>query len=167
VICSWSFFFLVFLFVLLARHLLGMNFFTICSGSMSPVIPVGSVVVVEPVTASEIEVGDIIAYTLPWGQQNTVAHRVIGITPSDGSLGFRTLGDASASPDEYAVPAQDVIGRVRFHVPLLGYLSSFVRTELGFVLLVVTPAILIVSWSGQRVITEVKHRNGQYNINHH
>ena len=36
-------------FFFLAPHLLGMNFFTIYSGSMMPTITVGSVVMVQPV----------------------------------------------------------------------------------------------------------------------
>jgi len=68
---------LALLFFFLTPHLLGMNFFTIYSGSMSPAISVGSVVAAHPVEASDIEVGDIIAFKRPGGADNVVAHRVI------------------------------------------------------------------------------------------
>jgi len=147
---------LALLFFFLTPHLLGMNFFTIYSGSMSPAISVGSVVAAHPVEASDIEVGDIIAFKRPGGADNVVAHRVIEALNDNGAISFRTAGDSNAAPDGSAVPAENVIGRIWFHLPFLGYLSTLVRTELGFILLVCVPGIIIVSLEVRNIITELR-----------
>ena len=143
-------------FFFLGPHLLGVNFFTIYSGSMTPAIPVGSVVVALPVYASEIEAGDIITFAAVAGEDKIITHRVCEVLTRDGVVLFRTAGDANGAPDGNAVPADNVIGRVWFHVPLLGYLSSFVRTKLGAILFICVPGSLIIALEVRNIVIELK-----------
>jgi hypothetical protein len=41
-------------------------------------------------------------------------------------------------------------------VPFLGYLSSFVTTKLGFILLILIPGIFIISLEIRNIIVEVR-----------
>lgn len=113
----------------------------VLSGSMEPEMPVGGVVVIRPVDAAQINVGDIIAFALP-GKEKLTAHRVISIGYAPGRL-FHTKGDANEEPDLYTVPAKDVVGKVCFCVPYLGYFSHFVRTPVGFLLTLCIPLLLM------------------------
>jgi len=144
------------LFFFLGPRLLGMNFFTIYSGSMVPAIPVGSVVVAPSVDASDVEVGDVITFSTLAGEDKIVTHRVYEVVPNDGLPMFRTAGDANAAPDGNAVLAENVIGKVWFHLPYLGYLSAYVRSSLGFLLLICLPALLIVSLETRNIIIELR-----------
>ena len=147
---------LAMVFFFLAPHLLGMNFFTIYGGSMMPTIPIGSVVAVKSVEASTIKVGDIITFRTGTEADKVVTHRVIEVSNDSGALSFRTTGDSNANPDGNAVLAENVVGKVWFHVPFLGYLSSFVTTRLGFILLIVVPGIFIISLEVRNIIAELR-----------
>jgi signal peptidase len=147
---------LVMVFFFLAPHFLGVNFFTIYGGSMMPTIPIGSVVAAKPVEASAIKVGDIITFRTGMGADKVVTHRVVEVSNGSGALSFRTAGDSNANPDGSVVPAENVVGKVWFHVPFLGYLSSFVITKLGFVLLIVLPGIFIILLEVRNIIAELR-----------
>jgi signal peptidase len=42
------------------------------------------------------------------------------------------------------VPAQNVVGRVCFYIPLLGYVAQFVKTPQGLTLLLLIPGTIII-----------------------
>jgi signal peptidase len=137
-------------------HILGINFFTILSGSMKPAIPIGSVVVVGSIGAVDIETGDIIAYSTRDNKDKVVVHRVIEVMIDKDSLNFLTAGDANLNPDGYAIPADDVIGKVWFNMPLLGYLSHLIKTKLGFFLLIGIPGIAIISLEIRKIVNHFR-----------
>ena len=117
------------------------------SGSMAPEMPMGALAMMEPVEPAQIEVGDIIAFNPPWDPDATVSHRVIEVVDGE-TLSFLTKGDANEDPDFDIVPAANVIGRVTFNVPSLGYLlarvGDYSRSQLGFVLFVGLPTLLLI-----------------------
>lgn len=113
---------------------------TVLSGSMEPAIPVGGVVVTRPVAASEIGVGEVITYQTG-GHLTT--HRVVEVIPGP-PFTFVTKGDANEDPDPAPVAADDVVGVVCLHLPFLGYLSYFVRSPPGFVILILVPVFLLL-----------------------
>lgn len=112
------------------------------SGSMEPKIKVGSILVTRPVEAETITAGDIITFNSPLSEIPTT-HRVISVGKGS-ELYFQTKGDANEDADPFTIPAQNVVGRVCFHVPYFGYVSQFVKTPLGFILALCVPGIIIV-----------------------
>ncbi|MEM4592901.1 MAG: signal peptidase I [Sulfolobales archaeon] len=94
----------------------------VTSGSMSPTISVGDLVIVHAVGGYNVEVGDIIAYAME-GRQ-VVVHRVI----ATGSDWVRTKGDANPDPDPFLVSYRDILGKVVFIVPRVGYLAIVFQT---------------------------------------
>jgi len=140
------------LFLFLAPRFTGLTLLVVLSQSMEPAISIGDMVVVTPVDPKDVAVGDIITFRPPDPREadNAVTHRVIDIRRSGLWPSFRTMGDASNAPDQEWLPASHLIGRVRFHVPFLGYAVSFLRTPLGFVLLLVVPTAFVIGrelWS--------------------
>ena len=89
------------------------------SGSMSPVLKTGDVVIIEKVSADTIKVGDIIEYRK--NVSTNVVHRVIEIDDTAGTITFVTKGDANSTPDQNPVDADQVIGKVIFDVPKVGW----------------------------------------------
>ena len=132
---------LIAVFVLLAPHL-GWRIDAAISNSMTPDFTAGGLVVTQPVEPTDIEVGDIITYGSPIDGK-MVTHRVIEVKEHNPLL-FQTKGDANEDPDSYLVPAQNVVGRVYFHVPQLGYFTQFVKSHLGLILLLLIPGLIII-----------------------
>jgi signal peptidase len=128
---------------ILLPHFFGWRTDTVLSGSMSPTLRLGDLMVTEPVAADAIKVGDIITYRSPI-DGSLVAHRVVEIQ-SQSELAFRTKGDANDRPDPYLVTSQNVVGVVKFSVPLLGYPVQFIKTPLGFALVLGIPGAAIIS----------------------
>ena len=118
------------------------------SGSMEPAIPVGSVVVIKPVNPETLKIGDIICFKL--SEPTSITHRIINVTDQ----GFITKGDANEDPDQWIVKKENVIGKAILTVPFIGYLGYFVRTPIGFILLIVIPATIIIIMEIRNIIKE-------------
>ncbi len=106
--------------------LLGYEIYNITSGSMAPEIPIGSVVIVNPVEPSEILENDIIAYERG---NSVVVHRAVSNHTFAGE--FVTKGDANEEEDFIAVPYSDYHGLVIRHFPYLGGWLAMNTTRAG------------------------------------
>ena len=101
----------------------------ISGSSMTPSIPLGSLVfeTVEP--ASQIAPGDVVTLSLPQGP--IVTHRVTRTANLDGRLYLELKGDANTEPDAALYSASAVAGVVRFHLPLAGFALAFLGIPTG------------------------------------
>jgi len=137
-----------------APSIAGYQLYIVLSGSMSPAFETGSVVLVRPLAPSAVQPGDIITYRDPDPEKadTIVTHRVMAVLPTE-PLSFTTRGDANNANDLIPIPASNLLGRVNYSVPLLGYLLSFVRTGAGILLMVIVPALLIVVSELRRFIS--------------
>src|SRR5687767_9549390 len=68
---------------------------TVLTGSMTPEIAVGSVVVVRPVDPGTLRVGDVVTYQKTAGQAAYVTHRVTAINSDTDPVTLTTKGDAN------------------------------------------------------------------------
>lgn len=123
------------------------------SGSMSPTITLGSVIVVR--AADTYAVGDIATYQRIEDDEVTT-HRIVATEVVEGTTYFTVQGDANDTPDQRPVEPQEIVGKVIWHVPFLGYVLDFVQRPLGFAMLVGIPAALIVYEQAQRIAAEVR-----------
>ncbi|MGG5462976.1 signal peptidase I [Clostridium sp. B9] len=96
----------------------GFRTYTILSGSMEPTINTGDLAVVRSAEVNEVEVGDIITFKY---DGNVVTHRII----EKNEEGFITKGDNNNAEDTEVVTASDLIGKVLFRIPFLGYVTIF------------------------------------------
>lgn len=113
--------------LLIAPNLLGMKSFAVLSGSMEPKIPVGSIVFVDEVEEATLQAGDVITYNL--SGNTMVTHRVVEVDVENQSI--ITKGDANDVEDGAPVAFSQVVGKMKMHVPYLGYISIYIRTPLG------------------------------------
>lgn len=104
---------------------------TVLTGSMTPTIPQGSVVVDRPVDTNSLHVGDIATYQVQPGSSDYITHRIVKIDASKTPVQFTFKGDANRGPDIKAVPATAIRGRVWFHVPYLGGIRDTIQTKGG------------------------------------
>ncbi len=110
--------------------ILGHQLFYVSSGSMTPTIPVGSLILVKETDIDGIQVQDVITY-MDGG--TPVTHRVIAL--DDGREQFITQGDANEIADPFPVEAEQIIGKVVHHIPFVGYLFPFLKSKHGIFVL--------------------------------
>ncbi|WP_318249312.1 signal peptidase I [Geoglobus acetivorans] len=117
----------------------------VLSGSMVPVIYPGDIVLVFEKNPEELSVGDIITFRSPDGRENVlITHRIINITKEDdGSLVFRTKGDAVEEPDPFTVHEDDIVGSPGILIPMLGYLHE--KREITYFGLILIPSAIIMA----------------------
>ena len=126
----------------------GIRLYTVQTGSMAPAIPTGSVVLIKPV--SEYREGDVITFKSAAERYverptETTTHRIFAVQEEEGgTLKYVTKGDFNPSPDSEPITRDLILGKVIFHVPLLGYPVAFAKTAPGLVTLIVVPATLLV-----------------------
>ena len=113
--------------VLILPPLAGCKNMAVLSGSMEPDIGVGAMVVARPVDEASLEVGDVITYKLTGN--TLVTHRIIEMDTENKQV--ITKGDANEVADGAPVAFDQIVGKVLFHVPLLGYVSVYIKTPLG------------------------------------
>lgn len=105
-------------------RLAGATPYAVLTGSMSPAMPPGTLVVVRDVDPAQIGVGDVITF-MPYPHDlSVVTHRVIGVGfDGDGRTVFQTRGDANPAADPWLVGPQQLVGRRWYFVPYLGYVT--------------------------------------------
>lgn len=112
----------------------GMNSYIVTSQSMAPAISAGSLVYVAD--TGEYEVGDVITFQR---DGKLVTHRIV----EAGSDSYVTKGDANDRRDAPITRSQ-IVGEVLFTIPLYGYFFDFASTPLGYGVLIIIPALLLI-----------------------
>jgi len=133
-------------------NLFGYQMFVVKSGSMEPKIHTGSVVIDHK--ASNYEVGNVITFKIP-ESKDTVTHRIVAINADTTGTTYQVKGDANNSPDPDLVPQANVVGKVNFTIPFLGYLIAFIRTLPGLIIFILIPALIIIAEEMGNIKTEV------------
>ncbi len=134
----------------------GDDTYIVTSGSMSPTIETGDVILTQDISADEIETGDIITFHDGNSDDSGyVTHRVVDIVDEDSERYFELQGDANNNPDEGLVPAEYAQGDLHWHIPYLGYLLLFARSSLGLLVLVIGPGLALVASGSWQLLREL------------
>lgn len=123
------------------------------SGSMEPAISTGAIVIVKPFAS--YAVGDIVTFGKDTVYDVPTTHRIVGVGESRGETIFETKGDANEDKDHDNVRENDVIGRVVASVPYAGYILDFARKPMGFIALIIIPALMVIWGEGEKIVKEV------------
>ena len=117
------------------------NMYLVRSESMKPAINMGDMVVIGPLDgpfSSGAKEGSIVTYRRG---AELVTHRVLSV---DGST-LATKGDAVEDTDPWSVSLSDIRGIYLLKIPYIGYVSNFIRTKLGWLVVVIIPAAVLVA----------------------
>jgi len=126
--------------LLLLGLALGFRPVVITTGSMSPAVPAGSLVITRERPTSHVAVGDVIV--MDRARSITVTHRVVEISETSTGRQAVTQGDANATADPDAYPLDRPIPVVVRAIPSLGRLIVAFRSPLSLALL----ALAAVAW---------------------
>ena len=124
--------------------------YVIISESMIPSINVYDAVVTMRASEEQIKVNDIITFLSKEIQTagTPITHRVIGIVYDSEDetkiIGYRTKGDNNNTADFALIAPDEVIGKVVFRIPMIGYLQTFMTKPIGWLIVIVIPCLLII-----------------------
>lgn len=103
----------------------GAKGYAVVTDSMAPQIRKGSVVFVKHVEFDKLRENDIVTVAFP-DSEGCFTHRIISID-YDAEV-FKTKGDANEKEDPQPSMKEQLIGKLWYSVPLLGYISIFVKS---------------------------------------
>ena len=131
--------------LLVGARVIGLQVFTVLSGSMEPTYHTGSLIYVKKVDPYTIKEGQPITFML---DEDTIAtHRVVGIVPDEDDptvIRFRTKGDANDAEDGSLVHYKNVIGTPIFSIPYLGYIADYIQHPPGMYIAISAGAVLLL-----------------------
>lgn len=125
---------------LFVPNFIGYKSFAVVSGSMEPNIHVGSIVYSKPVEFDQLKKGDIISFKL--SEDTMVTHRIYEVDKVNRT--FITKGDANENIDGQKVSFDNVVGKVQFIIPFIGYISIYMKTPLGIAAVCFIIGIMII-----------------------
>lgn len=129
------------------------GFYTIISSSMEPTINVYDVVLVKKTSASKLKNGDIITFysNNSYFGDTPITHRIV---KKDGN-NFVVKGDNNQNEDNDKVSPDNIIGKVILIIPSLGKLQFFLASKKGFVLAIIIPALIIITYDIYKIINVI------------
>lgn len=124
----------------------GAKGYSVITNSMAPSIKKGEVVFVKPVNFNSLQNNDIVTVAFGDGS-GYFTHRITAIDYEAGVI--RTKGDANQSEDPQPSASEQVVGKVWYSVPLLGYASIFYNgltpIKISVILAVVVIALIAMT----------------------
>jgi signal peptidase I len=122
-------------------------FYVVSSGSMIPVLQVFDVLVVQGNDPFEsVEVGDIIVFNRPAGQDRVIVHRVAAII-DDNPLSIRTKGDANPASipgTDFPITEEEYIGKVAYVIPQIGYVTRILTPPINYIIIGIIIVVMVV-----------------------
>ncbi len=118
--------------------------------SMKPTLESGDLVIIQPVSITDIHIGDIIVYGPPCTTGESVIHRVVG---GNAETGFYTQGDDRATNPETdqqldiaraPITQACLVGKVVFIIPYIERLASL-PYGLNYIIAAAIFVVIIVS----------------------
>lgn len=125
------------------------NYFplVVLTDSMYPEIKSGDLIFCRAAEPEDIAVGDVISFFDPAGNGSSmVTHRVVEVLREDGSLAWKTKGDANNTEDTAPVPMGNLTGIYCGRIAGAGNVVMFIQTVPGLILCVVCPIVVLVGY---------------------
>ena len=120
------------------------------SESMKPAINMGDLIITGPVNGpfnGGLEPDKIITFERG---KSLVTHRLVSI---DGEQ-LVTMGDNAEEPDPWTVTTSQVKGIYLLKIPYVGYALNFIRSKIGWLVVIILPAVLLVALIAKEIIKE-------------
>ena len=132
------------------------SLYTIITPSMTPNINVYDVVIDVKVDKPEdIKINDVITFysSIPGVRNGTITHRVIAINKDvNGKYKYLTKGDYNLVDDGADVEFDKIVGKVALRIPQIGRVQFFMASKLGWLLIILLPALYIILKDILRII---------------
>lgn len=127
-------------FLLVVVRFFGLTPYAVISGSMEPTYSVGSIVYVKEVEKEDLHINDPVTFVTEHSSA-VVTHRIVEIKENNV---FVTKGDANNTLDG-DLPFENIIGKPIFSLPYLGFISVYLNSTQGKILLILMVSMLLFS----------------------
>lgn len=121
-------------------------FYVVSSGSMVPELMVFDVLVVQGNDPFEsVQIGDVIVFDRPSGQDRVIVHRVAAIIDED-PFTIRTKGDANPASipgTDFPITEEEYIGKVWYSVAQVGYITRIMQPPVNYIIIAIIIGIMI------------------------
>ena len=125
------------------------------TGSMSPAIKPGDVVIDDVVAPRELRAGDVVTFPDSRRRGRLVTHRVRSVAVANERAYVVTQGDANNASERWSAPADGELGRVAYTIPKVAYLRQWLGARAARV-----GAVLLLLLAGAAVLIEVWRKPG-------
>ena len=134
------------------------GFYTIISPSMEPNINVYDVVLVKKTNINKLKKGDVITFysTNNYFGDTPITHRIANI---DDRTSIIVKGDHNEKADNEKVIPKNIIGKVILVIPSLGKLQFFLASKSGFIVAIIIPAIVIITYDVYKIMKMIILKN--------
>ena len=143
-------------------NLFGIAPINVISNSMEDTLMVDDLLFCETTEkrAEPFEVGDIVSfYQMIDGENRLNTHRIVEVVKDEGVTYYKTQGDNKKTnpvPDEDLKTHGQILAKYTGKkIPGVGAFFSFIRTQLGFFLVILLPMILFFVYEAVRVIMNI------------
>ena len=144
-------------------NLFGVAPITVASDSMEDTLMVNDLIFCEVRTDyvyDDYAVGDIVTFNQEIeGETRLNTHRIVEVVEDKGITYYKTQGDnkdTNPVPDEEMKTATDIVAKYTGNkIGGVGAFFSFIRTQLGFFLVILLPMILFFVYEAVRVIMNI------------
>ena len=138
------------------------NAFVVLTGSMLPDIQVYDVVVTKKVAAKTLEEGDVITFASSDSRflNTIITHRIIkkNYDKETNAYTFQTKGDNNNVADSALVNSNNIYGKVIIKIPKLGYLQEFLTTDGGWIMVILLPCLVVISYDIVKLAKSLKKK---------
>ena len=128
------------------------------SGSMEPDIKMGGLIIIKP--TSQYKIGDVITFSGNFknnkGESLPITHRIVEMGVTSGEPFYVTKGDANGNSDTRHIAQREIIGKVLFSIPYLGYVVETSRRSYGLFAIIIIPAAIIIFDQSTKIRKELK-----------
>jgi signal peptidase len=132
----------------------GVSGYVVLSDSMVPIFASGDVIIIQAVPPESLVSGDIITFRsrdpLTFGE--IISHEIHEVINVEDTFTFITKGVNLNTIDNTPVSSAEIIGKYWFRIPYIGFVINFSRTLWGFILLFVTPMLVLIGFELSRFL---------------
>jgi signal peptidase len=136
----------------------------VLSGSMSPAINTGDLILdngVNATAATRLHVGQIITFHDTPGSTTIITHRIVKVVHQGGQTLYQTKGDANNAPDATLRQSTQLIGTYLTKIPRGGYFLFNLHKPIVLALLLAAPVLWFVAeplrrWAREQEIEPIK-----------
>ncbi len=136
--------------------------YVVLTGSMLPEIQVNDVVVTKRVDAKDLKEKDVITFLSSDTRfaGTKITHRIIKkyYDSEKKQYTFQTKGDNNNVADSALVQEGNILGKVILKIPKLGYLQTFLAAEGGWIIVILLPCLLVISYDTVKLIKGLRRK---------
>lgn len=148
------------------------NAYVVLTGSMLPEIQIKDVVITKKYNPQDLEVGDIITFISSDQRLNRaiVTHRIRNkyYDSTTNTYTFQSKGDNNNVEDTALVESKNIIGKVIYKIPKLGYIQQILATRGGLIIIILIPSLAVLSYDIVKLIKntgkKVKNKKNQVKV---